>query len=311
MKHLRAYFDLSAAMTIVGSSVVVGKMITAHFPVFLAGMLRFAIASAILLPLLYIRERSLRRGILRKDWRILFLQAFCGVFLFTVFLLFGLRLTSAAEGGIITSASPAVLGLISVIWLKERATRSIYAGIILTVCGILMVNVLGSAARIERGVMPLAGNLLIFGAVVGEALFSVFGKMLSKTISPLCIATWMSLFGLLLFLPFGLYEAARFDFSALMLADWAAISYSGVIVTVVAFLFWFSGLAQVEASRAAVFTGVMPLSALTLSALLLREPISYAHLLGCLFVLLGIGLITRTTPQTRNETACVVLPAEQ
>ncbi len=309
MKHLRAYLDLSSAMAIVGSSVVVGKMITAHFPVFLAGALRFAIASAILLPLLYVREHSLRRGILRNDWGILFLQAFCGVFLFTVFLLFGLRLTSAAEGGIITSASPAVLGLISVIWLKERATRNVYAGIALTVCGILFVNVFGGASNIERGIMPFAGNLLIFGAVVGEALFSIFGKMLSKTISPLCIATWMSLFGLLLFLPLGLYEAAQFDFTALTLADWAAIGYSGVIVTVVAFLFWFSGLAQVEASRAAVFTGVMPLSALALSALLLREPISYAHLLGCLCVLLGIGLITRT-PHPRREPACAALPAE-
>ena len=309
MKHLRAYFDLSSAMAIVGSSVVVGKLITAHFPVFLAGMLRFAIASAILLPLLSMRERSLRRGILRKDWGILFLQAFCGVFLFTVFLLFGLRLTSAAEGGIITSASPAVLGLISVIWLKERATRSVYAGIALTVSGILLVNVLGGAANAERGVMPLAGNVLIFGAVVGEALFSVFGKMLSKAISPLCIATWMSLFGLLLFLPLGLYDAAQFDFTVLTLADWAAIGYAGVIVTVVAFLFWFSGLAQVEASRAAVFTGVMPLSALALSALLLREPISAAHLLGCLCVLLGIGLITRT-PQSRSESVGAALPAE-
>ncbi|GAK52459.1 BH0390 protein [Candidatus Moduliflexus flocculans] len=311
MKHLRAYLDLSAAMAIVGSSVVVGKMITAHFPVFLAGTLRFTVASVILLPLLSVREQSARRGILRKDWKILFLQAFCGVFLFTIFLLFGLRLTSAAEAGIITSASPAVLGLISIIWLKERVTRSVYAGIGLTVCGILLVNVLGSVANAERGVMPLAGNLLIFGAVVGEALFSIFGKMLNKMISPLCIATWMSVFGLLLFLPLGLYEAVQFDFSTLRLADWLTIVYSGVIVTVVAFLFWFSGLAQVEASRAAVFTGVMPLSALTLSALLLREPISYAHLLGCLCVLLGIGLITRTTPQTRSETACVVLPAEQ
>lgn len=89
---------------------MVGKLMIASFPVSLASGLRFAIASAILLPLLIKLEQGLPH-IRKKDLLILFLQAFTGVFLFSLFLLYGLKLTSAAEGGIIMSMTPTVTGL--------------------------------------------------------------------------------------------------------------------------------------------------------------------------------------------------------
>ena len=300
MKNLRAYCELSLAMSIVGSSVVVGKLITASFPIFLAGGLRFAIATLIMLPLLLFREGSLVKYITNKDYALMFLQAFCGVFLFTIFLLYGLRLTSAAEGGIITSTSPAVLGVISFLWLKEKLTFHKNIGIALTVLGILAVNVFGSSLAQERGVMPLLGNLLIFGAVVGEALFTIFRKLQSEKITPLAATTWMSLFGLLMFLPFAVYEAASFRFSAASWEDWLAILYYGIVVTVIAFMLWFQGVSKVQASTAAVFTGMMPISAIGLSYIFLGEPFSWTHVIGCGCVLLGIMFITKQ-PKLSNQ----------
>ncbi len=48
--NLVSYVELSVAMVIVGSTVVVGKLVTLSFPVFLASALRFALSSIILLP---------------------------------------------------------------------------------------------------------------------------------------------------------------------------------------------------------------------------------------------------------------------
>lgn len=85
--QLRAYVELSSAMVFVGSFVVASKVITTSFPVFLAAMLRFAIASAILLPMLLKAEHGFP-SLAKKDLGILFLQAFAGNFLFSLFLLF-------------------------------------------------------------------------------------------------------------------------------------------------------------------------------------------------------------------------------
>jgi drug/metabolite transporter (DMT)-like permease len=62
---------------------------------------------------------------------------------------------------------------------------------------------------------------------------------------------------------------------------------------VLAYILWFSGVGKVPASTAAVFTGVMPISTVALSALILGEQITGAHLVGLACVLGGIGLITR------------------
>ena len=285
-----AYIELSLAMVIVGSSVVIGKLIIASFPVLLASALRFGIASIILVPLLLIREgKTVVIG--RQDWFILFLQAFTGVFLFSIFLLYGLKFTSAAEAGIITSTTPAVVGIISFLFLKEKLTFNKIVGIALAVCGVLLINVLGRTLDTGGVRFSIFGNILIFGAVVGEALFTIFRKLSSNIISPLRTATLMSLLGFVLFFPFALYEAVQFDFSATTIFDWVPVFYYGIVVTVIAFILWFQGVTKVPASVAAGFTGIMPVSAVFLSYMILGEPFAWSHLWGGLCVLAGIGFI--------------------
>jgi len=72
-KNLITYLELTLAMAIVGSSAVVGKLLIASFPVFLGAGLRFAIASAILLPMLIRSEKGIP-PITRKYWLFIFLQ---------------------------------------------------------------------------------------------------------------------------------------------------------------------------------------------------------------------------------------------
>ncbi len=296
-RRVQACVELTTAMAIVGSSVVVGKLVTAAFPVFLGAGLRFATAALVLMPLLIWREKGLP-SIARRDWVFLFLQTLTGVFLFSVFLLYGLKLTTAAESGIVSSATPAVLGIISFLFLRERLTWSKTAGVLLTFCGIVAINLIGATANTDRGANPLLGNLLVFGAVVGEALFTIFRKAVSDRVDPMAGAALMSLIGLGMFLPFGLYEAQTFDLTRVALSDWLLILYYGVVVTVLAFILWFRGVSRVPASTAAVFTGVWPVSAVLLSYVVLREPFAVTHLLGMACVLLGIGVNARDPLQT-------------
>lgn len=285
-----AYIELTLAMVIVGSSIIVGKLLVANFPVFLVSGLRFGIASIVLVPLLLIQEGN-NFVIGKRDWGILFLQAFTGVFLFSVFLLYGLKFTNATEASIITSTNPAVIGVISFLFLREKLTFNKIIGIVFAVCGILLINILGKTAETERGMLPILGNVLVFGSVIGTALFTILRKVSSNTISPLLSATVMSVLGVVLFLPFALYEAMQFDFSSITVIDWILVFYYGIVVTVVAFILWFQGVTKVSASTAAVFTSVMPISAVLLSYLILREPFAWSHVWGGLCILVGIGFI--------------------
>jgi drug/metabolite transporter (DMT)-like permease len=288
---LLAYTKIAFAMAIVGSSVVVGKLITSSFPVFLASELRFMIATIILIPLLLKKEKRFPL-IKSKDFFALFAQAFTGVFLFNVFMLYGLKFTTAIQAGIMTSTLPAVVGLLSFLFLKEKLTKQKILGILFSVVGILLINHAGG----ESGdVKSLLGTLLIFGAVVGEALFITIGKSISNNVTPLTISTMVSIFGLILFLPFSIYEAKNFNFSSVGFADWINILYFGIIVTVLAFILMYQGLSKVSASSAGVLTGVLPISSIILSSLILKEEILLIHMFGMMLVFVAIVFISKDT----------------
>jgi drug/metabolite transporter (DMT)-like permease len=278
-------------MAIVGSSIVVGKVAVARLPVFLLSGLRFAVASLILVVIVAAIERPLPR-LARRDVAVLTLQAFAGIFAFNVLLLYGLAFTSAAEGGIVTSTTPAVAATLSVVALRERWSRARTVGVILAVLGIVVLNVAGGGLG-ARGPWPLLGNVLVFGAVVGEAVFVVCSRVASQRLSPVVVATAISALGFVMFLPAALLELRAFPLSRLTSGDWLLVGYYGVIVTVVAFLFWASGVARVPASAASVFTGVLPVSALALSHFTLGETVTAWHLLAATLVAAGIVVLAR------------------
>lgn len=287
-----AYAQLTAAMILVGSSVVAAKLIVATIPPFIAGAGRFAIATALLVPLLLLREGR-PPALPRRDWAILVLQAFTGIFLFYLLLLLGLRLTTATEAGVITGTTPAVTALLSVLLLRERAGPLRWVGIGLAALGAIAASIPVGASAPTDAAASLLGNLLVFGAVCGESSFTLGSKAISSRATPLFNATAVSAIGLFLFLPPALIEARGFAFDAVPLSGWLTVVYTGTVVTVLAFNLWFSGVVRVPASVAAGFTGVLPTSAILLSALVLREPLTIQHLIGVAAVILGLFLLTR------------------
>src|SRR5262249_19204200 len=230
----RACFELTAAMAIVGSSVAVGKIAVARLPVFLLSGLRFAVASAILITLVALLQRPLPR-LTGRDLAVLTLQSFAGIFAFNVLLLYGLGYTSAAEGGIVTSTTPAVAATLAVIVLGERWSAGRPVGVALVVVGILAPNLAGGGVGPPRrrpgtpGAWPLVGNLLLFGAVVGEAVFVVCSRVAAQRLPPLVVATGISALGLVMFLPIAIVEMRAFPLSRLAPIDWTIVAYYGVL----------------------------------------------------------------------------------
>eukprot|EP00828_Plagiopyla_frontata_P046123 TRINITY_DN8089_c0_g1_i3.p2 TRINITY_DN8089_c0_g1~~TRINITY_DN8089_c0_g1_i3.p2 ORF type:complete len:294 (-),score=123.20 TRINITY_DN8089_c0_g1_i3:872-1753(-) len=286
-----ACINLSLAMVLVGSSVVAGKVMVAELPVFLASALRFGLALCILVPLVWRREGGLPR-ISRRSWLIMGAQSLCGSFLFTVFLLYGLTHTGPSSAGIVTATTPACMGLLAWLFLREKPSGATGVGIVLSVLGVAVINLVGGRGGVS-GDAPVLGNLMVLGAVVFESLFLLMRKSVPEPLSPLAVSTVISLFGLLWFLPMGVVEWVTTDLALVGLAGWLSVIYYGLFVTVAAYLFWFAGITKVPASTAGVFTAIMPMSALVLSVLVLGEPVGWPQLAGCGCVLGGIVLISR------------------
>jgi drug/metabolite transporter (DMT)-like permease len=268
-----ASFNLSAAMIIVGSSVICGKTITQDFPLFLASELRFLIAAGLFLPLKIYRRELFHLP--QHDWILLTIMAFCGQILFTILLLLGLRYTSGMNAGTLTSTTPFFMALFSFFILKEILGLQQIFGLLFAFSSIFLLGFDTFHSLTTANGQQWFGNLLVLTAVASEAVFLLLGKKLHTRISCQSTTALLCLLGAVFCLPPALFESMHFDFLSLTATDVVAMLYFGVVYTDIAYLLWFRGAARSSGATASAFTALMPLSASLLSAFFLNEHMSY------------------------------------
>jgi drug/metabolite transporter (DMT)-like permease len=280
-------------MALAGSYVALSKPLVAALPVFLLAWLRFGIGGIAMAG--WLKKPADEAHMTRGTRWLLFLESFLGNFLFSICMLFGVSMTSAVSAGVIMAAIPAVVALMSWVFLKETIGPRIWAAV---VCGALGIGLLalsrhgaaaGPAADDSR---VLWGNLLVFGAVLCEAFYAVIGKKLTGAVSPKRISAIINLCGFLLMTPLGLYTAWHFDFGAVHATSWLLLVFYALAASVWTVWLWMTGSTSVPAAHAGVFTVLLPISAAWVGVLVLGEPLSGMQLLAFAIALLGVLLAT-------------------
>lgn len=275
-------------MMLVGSTVVASKVIAAGLPPFTATALRFAVALPVLLGLMRLTWTAWPKAE-RRDWMLLLLQAGAGSVGYTTLLISGLRLTSAADAGIILGTLPVVSAAIVMLVLGERPSPSLLAAI-----GLAAIGVVAIAMQGQGGGSSLAGDGLILAAVVCEGLFILLHKRLRVAISPLALATIMTGLGLVVALGPAISErpwTVGLSPDALI-----ATIYYALVPTVGGFLLWYAGSERVSGAESCLFTALAPVSAVLLAFGLLGEAVGRGHAIGIACVLAAVaslGLIRR------------------
>ena len=287
-RRLRAYLLLALSMSLVGSYVALSKPLVAALPVLLLAWLRFGIG-VLAMPhwLCKPPEEPPMTSAIRK---LVFLESFLGNFLFSICMLYGVSMTSAVSAGVILASIPAVVALMSWLFLRERISLRVWAAI---ACAALGIGLLASAGpQVEAQVSSLWGNALVFGAVVCEAAYAVIGKKLTGALSAKRITALINLWGFALMTPMGLYLALHFEFAGVALSSWLLLLFFALAASVGTVWLWMTGLKSVPAAKAGVFTVMLPISAALVGVLVLGETLRGLQLLAFGIALLGLLLAT-------------------
>ena len=290
-KNLSAYLLLALSMSLVGSYVALSKPLVAALPVFLLAWLRFGIGG-LAMPH-WLRKPPGEAPLSRATRQLIFLESLLGNFLFSLCMLFGVSMTSAVSAGVIMAAIPAVVALLSWLFLRERIGARVWAAIACAVVGIglLALSKTGPTQRNTHG-SELLGNLLLFGAVVCEAAYAVIGKRLTGALSPKRITALINLWGFVLMTPMGIYTALRFDFGAVSTGNWLLLLFYALAASVWTVWLWMTGLKTVPAARAGVFTVMLPITSALVGVLVLGETLRGVQVLAFAIALLGLVLAT-------------------
>jgi len=297
-----AYGCLALSMSLVGIYVALSKPLVAAFPVLLLAWLRFGIA-ALAMPH-WLQRRPDEPPMSTRTRGLVFLESFLGNFLFSICMLFGVSLTSAVSAGVIMASIPAAVAVASWLFLRERITVRIGLAIGCAALGIglLAFTPAHAPAATGSGVaapsMPWLGNLLVFCAVLCEAAYAVIGKSLTGKLGPKRIASLINLWGFVLSMPFGIWFALQFDFTAVRFGTWALLVAYALAASIWTVWLWMTGLRHVPAAQAGVFTVLLPVSAALVGVLVLGENLTSSQLLA--FVIALVGVVLATWPGRRT-----------
>jgi len=284
-----AYLALAASMAIVGGYVGFSKALVIVFPVFLLAGLRFAIAAVAMAPWL---RRPATEGVLdARSRRLLFLESFFGNFLFSIFMLYGMRQSSALAAGVIMAAMPAVVGLLSWLLLGERIGARIAAAIACAIAGIGLVA-LARDAEGELASGSLAGSALLLAAVTCEALYVVIGKKLTASLGPKRISALINLWGLVLVAPLALWQLVDFSPRYIDWSYWALLFVYAIAASVVTVWLWMTGMRHVPAASAGIFTVFLPVSAAAVGVAFYGERFTAMQIAAFALALGGVMLAT-------------------
>jgi drug/metabolite transporter (DMT)-like permease len=280
---------LMAAMW--GGVFVAGRTLALQAPPFTGGALRFLVASAVLVPLVYAREGGLP-PLGPRERRTMVLLGATGVFAFSGFFFAGLERVPAARGVLIMALNPTGTALGMWLVFRERLDASRWLGIALALAGVAVVIARGDLAQLFAGALG-PGELLLFGSAAGWVSYTIIGRQILGKVSVLATTTYATLAGTAMLVVAALLERPWHAVVALDAKGWVAVAYLGVFGSVLAFLFFYEGVRRIGPSRASIFINLVPVFGVTFAALLLGEPILASMIVGGMMVIGGVMLTNR------------------
>lgn len=272
-----------------GNAVAVKKVLTEISP-FAVTFLRFAVFSALLLLIAWYREGKRSLPQLRQLPAFLLL-GFCSTVLNNGLQFTGLQYSTAINSVVITAFGPAMTGVLASLILNERMNRRQWAGVGISVTGVLVITSGGSWARLA-GFNLNGGDVLFLVAALGWSLYSIFGRRIMREMSPLSMTAWSAAFGALMMLGLSLLQG--FDGSIPLTGEnWFWFAYMCLGSGLVAFTLWNVGVEAVGPNKASFFINLIPVFGILFSVLLLGERVGWFHGAGALLIIGGVALATR------------------
>ena len=310
-KNFSIYLKLILTMLLWGGTFITGRLAVQTVGVFTAAFLRFAIASLLLLLIQSttrknrsptLSSHSSLKGFSKSKLSIslgILLMGLTGIFAYNAFFLGGLKLLPASRASLIVALNPIAIALASSLLFKEPLSKLKITGILTSLIGVSIIISRGNPLELIKTGIGL-GDWLLLGCVVSWVSYTLVGKKVLTHVSSLTATTYSCIAGCLMLFPIALHEGLLQDLHRASLTSLLSIAYMGIFGTVLAFLWYADGLRTLGASRTAIFTNLVPTSAVLMGVFLLGEPMTAAIARGGLLVITGV-LLTNLPQQYTQQ----------
>jgi len=174
--------NIAITISVISVSFAAIFIVSIDAPALSIAFYRLLFTTLLILPFIFIYKKT-RDELFNLPRSKLYVMIGIGIILAAHFALWitSLKLTSVASSVILVTAHPLLVGPVSHFFLKEKLSVLNYIGIVLSVCGVIIL-IYGNYG-FALGIDTLEGNILAILGGIAAGLYILGGRKLRKTVS--------------------------------------------------------------------------------------------------------------------------------
>ncbi|MBP2625400.1 MAG: protein of unknown function transrane [Firmicutes bacterium] len=291
---LLANLAMLVTVTLWGISFISIKTAVSEVPPITLALLRFMIASTILLIITKKIEPTTK--LLPRDLGKMIIAGFFGITLYFFFENTALRLTTASSAALITSIIPIIAITLDILVFKTKVSFIQCIGIIIAMSGAYLA--ITANGRLDFSSQTFIGNLLIVGAMLSWSLYTLLNKSFQGKYSGLFLTTYQSLFGTIFLIPLSLFEYKEWHLFSL--TAFGNILFLAIGCSALGYFLYIYALSKLDVTITTLYLNLMSIIGVLGGHLFLQETIFPAQIVGGAMIISSIIMINFTTLPTKD-----------
>jgi len=202
----------------------------------------------------------------------------------------GLAFTTASKTSLLVNFNVVFVAILSYVFFRERLGPRKIAGVLLGICGVVVLETGLDLASFRGGEM--IGDIMVFSAGFSWALYVLFTK---RAVDSDFDYVDLSIAVIVATIPFLLFPLPFVDLGQpIATGSWVGVLYLGLVTTLPPLIMWSKALRNVTATVSSVLLLFEVLFAVLLSIIAIGETFLIVYVLGGAMILLGGILATST-----------------
>jgi len=296
-KNSLAYLLLIFATLFWSGNFIVGKAASIYqIPPFSLNFYRWLFAGLILLPFTY-KEIINNFNYIKSKINLFILLGFTSITIFNSIVYYSLYHTQVITGVLMISTIPVWIIFISSLLNIEKTNIFQLSGVGLSLVGVVFI-ITQADLDLIRNLDFNKGDLTMVIAMFAWAVYSVFLKKDKFKISQIALLEMVIITGLILLIPIFLIEMLLGNKIHFGQPFYLTLAYVVLFPGLASFFFWIKGINIIGANRAGIFLHLMPIFGAIMAMLIFNEKFMSYHILGAVFIIMGISLSNKKTKNT-------------
>lgn len=234
---------------------------------------------------------SKKEKIQKKDWpKFLFCSVF-GMSINMISAIKGLELSTPINSSIISTISPIIVFIISIIMIKEKVIKTRLIGVAIGFIGAISIILINTRTNFNPEDIR-SGNLLLLLNSISYAIYLVAVRSLTKKYSVITIMKWLFLLGAILNTPFSIHHFLEIPWEIYDKIIFLKIGFVITGATFAVYLLNVYALKTLKASTVGMFIYLQPIIGIIYAIATGSDILKLTDIMAVCLVFTGIYLVS-------------------